>query len=149
MPTEAELARAEGRDYEPADVLLQRILAERRAKWEADELAKMIAKGKPPKDDRWKAKYKEPQPPDTSDLPELPEGWCWASMDQLTTHITSGSRDWSSTTGAAFRRLRDGSDIIRPGKLDLDFRQLSRLTARCIGTVARSSDSTAMTSSSQ
>ena len=27
--TEAELARAEGRDYEPADVLLQRILAER------------------------------------------------------------------------------------------------------------------------
>ena len=79
VPTEAELARAEGRDYEPADVLLKRILAERRAKWEADELAKMTAKGNPPKDDRWKAKYKEPQPPDTSDLPELPEGWAVAS----------------------------------------------------------------------
>jgi type I restriction enzyme S subunit len=30
VPTEAELARAEGRDYEPASVLLERILAERR-----------------------------------------------------------------------------------------------------------------------
>ena len=40
VPTEAELARAEGRDYEPADVLLQRILAERRAKWEAENPGK-------------------------------------------------------------------------------------------------------------
>ena len=31
VPTEAELARAEGRDYERADRLLERILAERRA----------------------------------------------------------------------------------------------------------------------
>ena len=31
VPTEAELARAESRDYEPADRLLRRILAERRA----------------------------------------------------------------------------------------------------------------------
>ena len=42
----------------------------------------MIAKGKPPKDDRWKAKYKEPQPPDTSELPDLPEGWCWATWSR-------------------------------------------------------------------
>ena len=83
VPTEAELARAESRDYETAGVLLKRILVERRAKWEADELAKMIAKGKPPKDDRWKAKYNEPQPPDTSELSVLPEGWCWATVDQL------------------------------------------------------------------
>ena len=32
VPTEAELAHAENRDYEPADRLLQRILAERRAR---------------------------------------------------------------------------------------------------------------------
>jgi len=31
VPTEAELARAEGRDYEPASVLLERIRAEREA----------------------------------------------------------------------------------------------------------------------
>ena len=37
VPTEAELARAEGREYEPACVLLERILAERRAHWDAQE----------------------------------------------------------------------------------------------------------------
>ena len=79
VPTEAELARAEGRSYEPASVLLTRILAERRRRWEEAELAKMKAKGKAPKDDKWKEKYVEPVAPDTSELPELPEGWCWAT----------------------------------------------------------------------
>ena len=36
VPTEAELARAKGRDYEPASQLLERILIERRARWECD-----------------------------------------------------------------------------------------------------------------
>ncbi len=36
VPTEAELARAENRSYEPADQLLARILKERRAQWETD-----------------------------------------------------------------------------------------------------------------
>ena len=83
VPTEAELARAEGRDYEPAEKLLARILKERRARWEADQLAKMHAAGKPPKDDRWRAKYKEPAAPDTVNPPQLPEGWVWASGEQL------------------------------------------------------------------
>jgi type I restriction enzyme S subunit len=52
-------------------VLLERILKERREKWEAEQLAQMKAKGKTPKDDSWKLKYKEPVAPDTSDLPEL------------------------------------------------------------------------------
>ncbi len=63
--------------------LLKRILAERRAKWEAEELAKMKAKGIKPKDDSWKKKYKEPAGPDTANLPELPEGWVWATLPQL------------------------------------------------------------------
>ena len=83
VPTEAELARKEGRDYEPAQKLLQRILRERRARWEADTLAKMQASGKPPKDDHWKQNYKEPAAPDTSNLPPLLEGWCWATVDQV------------------------------------------------------------------
>ena len=66
VPTEAELARAERRDYEPAVQLLERILAERRARWESQE--------------KRRGKYKEPSPPDTSSLPELPEGWVWASL---------------------------------------------------------------------
>lgn len=83
VPIEAELAKAEGRTYEPASELLARILEERRARWEAAELASMKAKGKPPKDDKWKAKYQEPAAPDTQGLPALPEGWCWASPAQV------------------------------------------------------------------
>lgn len=68
VPTEAALARAEGRSYEPASVLLDRILAERRARWEAS--------GK-------KGNYEEPVAPDTAGLPELPEGWRWGSLPQI------------------------------------------------------------------
>ncbi len=90
VPTEAELARQEGRDYEPSSVLLERILEERRRRWEETELATLNAKGKAPKDDKWKAKYKEPLAPDTSELPELPEGWCWATWNQLSDWVTYG-----------------------------------------------------------
>lgn len=83
VPTEAELARAEGRDYEPASVLLERILAERRCRWEEAELAKMKARGKTPKNDKWQRKYKEPAAPNTSVLPEPSDGWCWATTECL------------------------------------------------------------------
>ena len=35
--------------------------------------------------DTWqgRGKYKEPTAPDTTGLPELPEGWVWASLDEL------------------------------------------------------------------
>jgi len=65
VPTESEPARAEGRDYEPAKVLLQRILAKRRKKWNRCR------------------KYKEPAAPDIANLPELLEGWVWTTIDQL------------------------------------------------------------------
>jgi type I restriction enzyme, S subunit len=61
--------------------LLQRILKARRAAWEAAGLKKLRAKGKAPKDDRWKQKYKEPEPLHTADLPALPKGWVWATLD--------------------------------------------------------------------
>ena len=80
-----------GSDIEPAFVLLDRILKERREKWEAEQLEQMIVKGKTPKDDKWKNKYKEPQAPDTSKLSELPEGWVWASVGQVTHLVTKGS----------------------------------------------------------
>lgn len=89
VPTEAELARKDGRSYEPASELLTRILAQRRAKWEADQLQKMIAAGKPPTDDDWKKRYKEPATVEPEDLPEIPEGWIWTSLDTLA-HIVGG-----------------------------------------------------------
>ena len=71
-----EAWRAEQQDeIEPSSVLLERILKERRERWEAEQIEQMKAKGGVPKDDKWKAKYKEPTPPDTSELTELPKGW--------------------------------------------------------------------------
>lgn len=74
--------------------LLARILTERRTRWEAKQLAKFKEQGKtPPKD--WQSKYPEPVQPDATDLPTLPDGWIWASLGQLLTELTSGSRDWA------------------------------------------------------
>jgi type I restriction enzyme S subunit len=70
-------------DVEPADKLLERILSERRKKWEKTELARMKAKGKKPKDDKWKKRYKEASQVDESLLPDLPNGWAWANLPQL------------------------------------------------------------------
>lgn len=61
-------------ELEPASALLGRILAERREKWKVES---------------GKKKYQEPAVPDVEALPDLPEGWVWASMDQLG-EITGG-----------------------------------------------------------
>src|SRR5690606_37634843 len=60
---------------EPASALLERILEERRRRWEDD----LRARGKDPR----RYTYPEPVPPDTSALPELPEGWCWTNVGQI------------------------------------------------------------------
>ena len=90
VPTEAALARAEGRDYEHASKLLERILAERRARWEAQP--------------KRRGRYKEPAPPDTSTMPQLPDGWVWCSVGQLaaigtgSTPLTSKQEFYSNGT---------------------------------------------------
>lgn len=69
--------RAAHPDVEPASVLLKRICAERRRRWEEG----LRAKGKDPK----KATYEEPAPVDVAGLPELPEHWAWASLGEVAT----------------------------------------------------------------
>lgn len=56
------------RGLEPATALLDRILEERREKWKVES---------------GKKKYKEPAAPDVEGLPDLPEGWVWATLPQL------------------------------------------------------------------
>lgn len=107
VPTEASRARAEGRDYEPASELLERILADRRERWEGT--------GK-------RRKYAEPQRPDTAGKPQLPEGWCWATLDQLLIHLTSGSRDWSDFYGRGSSVFIMAQNV-RPGRFDPSFVQ--------------------------
>jgi type I restriction enzyme S subunit len=80
--------RAENPSLETGEQLLQRILRERREQWEKEQLAAFKAKGQTPPQN-WQTKYKEPAAPDTKNLPQLPQGWCWASLDMLT-QIASG-----------------------------------------------------------
>jgi type I restriction enzyme S subunit len=75
--------RKQNPDVEPASKLLERILDERRAKWEEAELAKMRAKGKEPKNDRWKEKYREPDQPEAASLGQVPQSWCFARLDNI------------------------------------------------------------------
>jgi type I restriction enzyme S subunit len=101
--------RAAHPNVEPASELLLRIRAERRRRWEQAELAKYEAKGQEPPNN-WKEKYREPEPVDDSDLPELPAGWVWAIIDELTSFITSGSRGWAkyySDAGPLFIRAQN------------------------------------------
>ena len=87
VPTEAELARVgrvpprrarpnaknatsgdaayDDAPYETGEQLLRRILAERRKNWTG------------------RGKYKEPAAPGTTSLPPLPDGWTWATVEQL------------------------------------------------------------------
>ena len=93
-------------DVEPADKLLERILAERREKWQG------------------RGKYKEPVAPDTTDLPELPEGWVWASISQVfevcigatpsrgKSEYWNGTIPWVSSGEVAFCRIRSTRETI-------------------------------------
>lgn len=99
---ENSLARQEKREFESADSLLARILRERRTKWEAAQLAKMEAQATKPQNDKWKEKYQEPVAPDISSLQDLPEGWTWATLDQLSWDASYGTSEktdygWTGT----------------------------------------------------
>lgn len=98
VPTEAELARAEGREYEPASVLLARALREQRK-----ELGS-------------RGKLRGPAPPATTSRPELPEGWCWASVDQIARHTLIGL----VRSRAEQHRIPAGSPYVRMDNIDRD-----------------------------
>jgi len=78
----ASTSSARTDESESGAQLLERILQERRTRWEAKQTLKFAEQGKtPPKG--WQDKYPEPVRPDPSELPELPEGWDWATIDQI------------------------------------------------------------------
>ncbi len=98
VPTEAELARRESRPYEPATTLLTRILKERRAIHERTQAHATRKK-----------KYKEPAvAPVTAE--ELPEGWTWASWEQIA--YSQNGRPFPSAEYQA-----TGFKLLRPGNL--------------------------------
>jgi type I restriction enzyme S subunit len=88
VETEAEIARSTKSSYEPGSELLDRILLARQREWSG--------RGKCP----------NPTEPDRGGLAILPEGWAWASADQLSDFITKG------TTPPAVR-LSEGSGEVQ------------------------------------
>jgi type I restriction enzyme S subunit len=94
---------AQDPDDEPAGVLLERILAERRAQWQAANPKK---------------KYVEPKGPDVAGLGELPVGWVWATVEQITSLIQYGHTTSAvyEPVGPKFLRITD----IQDGFVDWD-----------------------------
>jgi len=97
-----EAWREQNPDVEPASALLERIRVERKARsiaaagdkaeakarakalaagtaWTEADAAKVVEKARA----KAEAKYVEPAPVDAEGLPELPEGWCWTTLDEL------------------------------------------------------------------
>ncbi|WP_220486989.1 restriction endonuclease subunit S [Pseudoalteromonas sp. SR45-1] len=109
--------RAENSDrvQETGEQLLARILKQRREQWQQQKLAEFAEKGKTPAKN-WQDKYSEPVRPDTSDLPKLPEGWVWASVDQLAVNKRYGSSSKTNDDSSGVPVLRMGN--IQDGKLD-------------------------------
>ena len=104
--------REQNPNVEPAQVLLERIRVERRRRWEEAELEKMKAKGNVPKDDKWKKKYKEPEPVDSDGLLELPDSWLRVSLDEIMKKIVDGTHHTPSyiETGIPFISVKDVRD---------------------------------------
>ncbi len=79
-----ELWREQNADNsEPASALLKRLLDERRANWEDEQLKAFEEKGKTPKNNTWKENYKTPPQANTSSLPKIPDTWVWTTITQL------------------------------------------------------------------
>lgn len=100
VETEADLARRESRSYETGEQLLQRILETRRSQWKG------------------KGKYKEPAAPDTTDLSELPEGWVWATVEQISRLVEYGSSARANEDSRGIPVLRMGNIV--EGELNFD-----------------------------
>ena len=107
---------------ETGKALTHRLLTAHRARWDDAALERLRAAGKKPKNDKWKSSYVVPVGPNPEPQVKLPDGWCWMSLDQLTSHITSGSRDWSQYYNRGSGTFLMAQNI-RPSGLDLSYRQ--------------------------
>ena len=115
----AEWRSQQTQPQETGEQLLKRILTERRSRWQAKQLVKYAAQGKPPPKD-WQSKYPEPVKPDTSALAVMPQGWVWASADmlgELMSGVTKGTQRNESIVVREVPYLRVAN--VQRGYLDL------------------------------
>ena len=115
----ADWRAARARAGEPQETgvdLLQHILTERRAHWEAKQLAKFAEQGKIPSKG-WQEKYSEPVEPSQENRLVLPANWAWATVDQISTAQKYGSSSKTSEGANGVPVLRMGN--IQDGRIDL------------------------------
>ena len=93
VPTEAELARREGRSYETGEQLLHRTLEARRNRYSTES----------------SGRYAEPAGPDTAHLPRLAEGSIWASAEQVSDFITKGTTPAATKLSSGAGRVVNSS----------------------------------------
>ncbi len=120
---------------ESGEALLSRILKTRCEAWEKSELAKMKAKGQKPTNDLWKKKYKEPVTPDTTNLPVLPEGWVWVSVEQVGLVQLGRQRSPEKQKGISPQKYIRAANITLAGidfnnVYQMDFDEVEKLTFR-------------------
>jgi type I restriction enzyme S subunit len=118
----------EKRKFKPetGEQLLQALLSIRRGKWETAELNRRRTGSKQSKDDGWKSRYPKPAKPRTENVPKLPDGWTWASLDQLLSSLRNGiSQAPRETSGLRILRI----SAVRAMRVDLeDHRYLPSVT---------------------
>ncbi|NWF76960.1 MAG: restriction endonuclease subunit S [Nitrospirae bacterium] len=90
-------------EYEPASVLLEKIKEERLSAVPSTAQAGKKKLGK---------KYKELPPVDTTELPELPEGWVWVRLGEITNDIQYGytAKAINEPIGPKMLRITDIQD---------------------------------------
>ena len=107
VETEAELARRNRGDYEGAEVLLKRALAEKKRLFLEAKLQTGTGKT-----------WKEPTQPDCHENTSIPEGWTIASMDQIADVSGGLAKDSKITSGESVPYLRVAN--VQRGKLELE-----------------------------
>lgn len=107
-------------EAETSGFLLETLLARRRELWEEEESQRLADTSKKPKDEKWKSRYPEPKPVESTSLPKVPQGWIWASLDQVLWTLKNGiSEAPKADRGLAILRI----SAVRPMKVDLNDRR--------------------------
>lgn len=141
-----ETPRAANTPLETGAELLERILRERRSRWEEKQLTKFKEQGKiPPKD--WQKKYPEPVAPNTTALSALPEGWVWSWIGECF-HVAVGATPsrkepsywngkipWVSSGEVRFSRISDTKESITEVGLNNSSTQINPVGSVLLGMI--------------
>lgn len=124
---------------ESADRLVARIRAERRREWEVAEFARLVARGKRPPNDQWKARYEEPDAISDIQPGALPDTWQWARLE----FIRSGDAPMVYGIILPGEHVPNGIPYVRPVDIaadgSVDVSALKRTTPEIAGQYERAS----------